>query len=68
MKGGTRVDVQGFVYWDPDHVNAAFHFYSGWEIHPLSAWRVSTGLQVNPFERWWDFAPAALTTNPQGED
>lgn len=38
---GTLVDVQGFVAWDPNHVDAAFHFYSGWEIHPVTAWRLS---------------------------
>jgi hypothetical protein len=36
---GTRIDVQGFVYWDPDHVDSAGHSYSGWELHPLAAWR-----------------------------
>jgi len=36
---GTRIDVQGFVYWDPDHVDRPGHSYSGWELHPLAAWR-----------------------------
>lgn len=36
---GTRIDVQGFVYWDPDHVGSAGHSYSGWELHPVAAWR-----------------------------
>jgi hypothetical protein len=40
---GTRIDLQGFVYWDPGHTNDAWHFLSGWEIHPLSAWRPSRG-------------------------
>jgi len=39
--GGTLVDVQGFVYWDPGHVTAAWHHFSGWEIHSLTAWRHS---------------------------
>jgi hypothetical protein len=36
---GTRIDVQGFAFWDPGHVTAAFHSFSGWELHALSAWR-----------------------------
>jgi len=38
---GTWVDVQGFVYWDPDHVTDQGHSYSGWELHPFTAWRIS---------------------------
>lgn len=38
---GTWIDVQGFVYWDPDHVTDAGHSYSGWELHPFTAWRIS---------------------------
>ena len=36
---GTRLDVQGFVYWDISHVHDAWHQYSGWELHPVAAWR-----------------------------
>jgi hypothetical protein len=36
---GTRIDVQGFVFWDPDHLDRAGHSYSGWELHPVAAWR-----------------------------
>ncbi|PZS27400.1 MAG: hypothetical protein DLM59_16485 [Pseudonocardiales bacterium] len=35
----TLVDIQGFVYWDPGHVTEEWHHFTGWEIHPLSAWR-----------------------------
>src|SRR5438445_11302357 len=35
----TLIDVQGFVYWDPDHLTAQWHNFNGWEIHPLTAWR-----------------------------
>lgn len=35
----TLIDIQGFVYWDPSHVNEDWHMYTGWEIHPLTAWR-----------------------------
>ena len=38
---GTRIDVQGFVFWDPAHVDDAWHQYSGWELHPVAAWRYS---------------------------
>ena len=37
----TKIDVQGFVYWDPEHLSAGYHNYNGWEIHPLTAWRLS---------------------------
>lgn len=40
--GGTPIDVQGFVFWDPDHVKAAFHHHSGWELHSFTAWRRAT--------------------------
>jgi hypothetical protein len=36
---GTRIDVQGFVFWDPAHLDAPWHSLSGWELHPISAWR-----------------------------
>jgi len=36
---GTHIDVQGFVFWDPGHVDASWHSFSGWELHPLAAWR-----------------------------
>src|SRR3989454_4257037 len=36
------IDVQGFVFFDTSHENDASHSFSGWEIHPLTAWRIST--------------------------
>ncbi len=36
---GTRIDVQGFVLWDPAHTDVPSHSFSGWELHPLAAWR-----------------------------
>lgn len=36
---GSRIDIQGFVAWDEDHTDTAWHYFSGWELHPLSAWR-----------------------------
>jgi len=35
-------DIQGFVYWDNGHTNDSWHSFSGWEIHPISAWRFSS--------------------------
>lgn len=37
--GATDIRVQGFVFWDPDHVAAGWHNHSGWEIHSFTAWR-----------------------------
>jgi hypothetical protein len=36
---GSLVDVQGFVYWDAEHTDEQWHSFSGWELHPLAAWR-----------------------------
>src|SRR6266699_2062971 len=36
----TGLDVQGFVFWDSDKVTASDHNFSGWELHPLTAWKV----------------------------
>jgi hypothetical protein len=47
-----HIDVQGYIYWDVPHVEegvpqdsapSAFvlgHYGTGWEIHPVSAWRL----------------------------
>src|SRR2546428_2762892 len=35
--GSISLDVQGFVYWDADH----------WEVHPLTAMRLSSGFTVS---------------------
>src|SRR2546427_8461452 len=35
--GSISIDVQGFVYWDADH----------WEVHPLTAMRLSAGFTVS---------------------
>jgi uncharacterized membrane protein len=48
------LDIQGFVFWDDGHLNNSWHSFSGWEIHPISAWRFSNsttpdfGLSVSP--------------------
>ncbi|TMI70364.1 hypothetical protein E6H11_05230 [Candidatus Bathyarchaeota archaeon] len=49
----SLIDVQGFVFWDPDHLNESAHNFSGWELHALTAWRLSNtsadfGLSANP--------------------
>ena len=38
--GVTLIDFQGFVYWDNNNVNSAGHSFSGWELHPLTGWRI----------------------------
>jgi hypothetical protein len=37
------IDIQGFVYWDPEEITAQAHSFSGWEIHPLTAWTCVSG-------------------------
>lgn len=39
--GSLSFDIQGFVYWDPTEYNKTAHSFSGWEIHPFTAWRLS---------------------------
>ena len=37
----TIMDFQGFVYWDgPACCSAQDHSFSGWELHPLTGWRI----------------------------
>ncbi len=38
---GQTIDVQGFVYWNPQWVDQPWHSYTGWELH-VTAWRIST--------------------------
>jgi hypothetical protein len=38
------IDIQGFVFWYQAFANQTWHSYSGWEIHPLTAWRYSSTL------------------------
>jgi len=38
----TQIDIQGFVFWDDGHLGDAWHSFSGWELHPVSAWRRTT--------------------------
>ncbi|TMI18325.1 PKD domain-containing protein [Candidatus Bathyarchaeota archaeon] len=38
---GQTIDVQGFVYWNPQWVEQPWHSYTGWELH-VTAWRIST--------------------------
>jgi len=37
----TTIDIQGFVFWDDYHLKDSWHQFSGWELHPVSAWRIS---------------------------
>ncbi len=38
---GDVITETGFVFWDPAHVNEAWHGNTGWEIHPVTAWTSS---------------------------
>ena len=42
ISSGTSAtyDIQGFVFWDPSWLNQSWHSFSGWELHPLTAWRI----------------------------
>jgi hypothetical protein len=39
-RASTKIDVQGFIYWDPGRETSQGHNYNGWEIHPFTAWRL----------------------------
>jgi len=66
------IDVQGFVYWDFGQCSATsctqqWHSFSGWELHPLTAWRphqappppptITASFAFNP-------SPIAITNSP----
>lgn len=51
----TPIDIQGYIYWDIPHSDEGVpldsapsgfvlgHYDTGWEIHPVSAWRFHSG-------------------------
>ena len=39
----SLIDVQGFIFWDPDHLTTQWHSFTGWELHPITAWRLHQG-------------------------
>ena len=47
LPGSTSIDVQGFIYWDPTEVATQGHMFSGWELHPFTAWRLSASLATS---------------------
>ncbi len=55
----TLIDIQGYVYWDPDHVDIAYHSYSGWELHPVTAWRPHNS--VTQFGASFTYSPGTPT-------
>ena len=57
---GSIIDVQGFVYWDDAHVSDSWHSFSGWEIHPLSAWRLSSSSSA--LTAGFTYSPTTPTT------
>ena len=60
----TPLDVQGFVYWDPNHTTSAQHSYTGWELHSFTAWRPTQGLTptatVTAINKALTVAPVAI--------
>src|SRR5713101_2011491 len=53
----SQIDFQGFIYWDPGNLNQAWHSFNGWEIHPLTSWRVH---QSNPsLTASFNFSPSS---------
>src|SRR5207245_8630461 len=59
-------DIQGFVYWDPNnnnHLGDQWHGYSGWEIHPLTAWRISSSSP--PLSASFSYSPSSPQTSQQ---
>ncbi|SRR6266487_221922 len=62
----TLIDVQGFVFWDPDHTNTTSHSFSGWELHPLTAWRPHQASPPPPSAPDFSIAanPTTMTLSP----
>ncbi len=56
----TLIDVQGFISWDPGHLNETWHNLNGWEIHPLTGWRVHQA--NNSLTASFSFSPMSPTT------
>jgi PKD repeat protein len=46
---GQMIDVQGFIYWDPDSGNQSSHNWSGWELHTFTAWRLAVHVARSSF-------------------
>lgn len=42
ITASTMIDIQGFVFWDPVNLNETWHQFNGWEIHPFTAWKLSS--------------------------
>jgi PKD repeat protein len=57
----TLIDVQGYVYWDDGHVGDAFHQFSGWELHPLTAWRLHQSSQSSSLTAAFSYSPTSPT-------
>ncbi len=42
------IDIQGFVYWNSLSSGQAWHSYSGWELHPVTASHASNASDNSP--------------------
>lgn len=58
---GVPIDVQGFVFWDTGHLGDSWHSFSGWELHPLTGWRLSSN-QTQPLFVSFTFSPTTVFT------
>ncbi len=63
---GTIVDLQGFAYWDDAHVSDSWHSFSGWELHPLTAWRLSQSSSSPDFSMVATPSTVKLTAGSSG--
>lgn len=36
----TVFDIQGFIFWDAKEIGSRNHSFSGWELHPFTAWKI----------------------------
>ncbi len=55
---GALIDIQGFAFWDDAHLADSWHSFSGWELHPVSAWRLSNGQGLTSS---FSYSPSAPT-------
>src|SRR5437870_4079380 len=55
---GALIDIQGLASCDDAHLADSWHSFSGWELHPVSAWRLSNrqGLTAS-----FSYSPSAPT-------
>jgi PKD repeat protein len=60
LTSSQKIDVQGFVAWHPP--SSSGHGYSSWELHPLTAWKLSPTSSLVPDITWTPTKPVQLQT------